>query len=44
VYKKTLEWCLGGEGVVGAVEVDVATCPCKCRPSLECHGNVGDGW
>jgi hypothetical protein len=29
--------------VVGAVEVVVATCPCKCRPSLECHGDVGDG-
>jgi hypothetical protein len=27
---------------VGAVEVDVATCPCKCRLSLECHGDVGD--
>jgi hypothetical protein len=27
----------------GAVEVAVAMCPCKCRPSLECHGDVGDG-
>jgi hypothetical protein len=25
--------------MVGAVEVVVAT----CRPSLECHGDVGDG-
>jgi hypothetical protein len=28
---------------VGAVEVVVATCPYKCRSSLECHGDVGDG-
>jgi hypothetical protein len=39
VYKKTLGRFLRGEGTVGAVKGAIAT----CWPSLECHGDVGDG-
>jgi hypothetical protein len=41
--QKTLEWCLGGEGMMGAIEVAVATCPGEGRPSLGCHDDVEDG-
>jgi hypothetical protein len=29
--------------MVGAIEVAVAMCPCKGRPSLGCRGDVVDG-
>jgi hypothetical protein len=34
--------CLGGEGGASTVDVDVATCPGACRPSLGHHGDVDD--